>query len=87
MRRLSPGAAGWVSVAAVVIAAELLDERTMSDAFTAASRHPVGRPVILTAWAVLTAHLFGVLPPERDPIHLFWKHAVLRGRLAHGSEA
>lgn len=80
MRRLSPGATGWVSVAAVVIAAELLDEKTMSEAFRAASRHPVGGPVLFAAWAVLTAHLFGILPPERDPIHLFWKHTVLRGR-------
>ena len=80
MKRLSPGAAGWVSVAAVVIAAELLDERTMSEAFRMASRHPVGRPVLFSAWAILTAHLFGVIPPHCDPINLFWKHTVLRGR-------
>jgi hypothetical protein len=81
MRRLSPGAAGWISVGAVVVLAELLDERTMSEAFEAASRHPVGRPVLFSAWAVLTAHLFGLIPDHYDPIHLFWKHTVLRGRV------
>jgi hypothetical protein len=80
MKRLSPGAAGWVSVGAVVLAAELLDERTMSEAFLAASRHPVGGPVMFTAWAVLTAHLFGVIPVHYDPITLFWKHTRQRGR-------
>jgi hypothetical protein len=80
VKRLSPGAAGWVSVGAVVIAAELLDERTMSEAFRAASRHPVGGPVMVTAWVILTGHLFGAIPQKYDPIHLFWKHTVLRGR-------
>lgn len=80
MKRLAPGAAGWVSVAAVVIAAELLDEKTMSEAFTAASKHPVSGPVILTAWIVLTGHLFGAIPRDYDPIYLFWKH-TLKGRL------
>jgi hypothetical protein len=80
MKRLSPGAAGWIAVGVVVLAAELLDERTMSDAFLAAARHPVGRPVMFSAWAVLTAHLFGVIPQHYDPINLFWKHTVMRGR-------
>lgn len=80
MKRLSPGAAGWVAVGAAVIAAELLDERTMSEAFRAAMTNPVYRPVIIGAWGVLTAHLFGAIPQRYDPIHLFWKHTVLRGR-------
>jgi hypothetical protein len=84
MKRLSPGATGWVAVGAVVVLAELLDERTMSAAFLAASRHPVGRPVIFAAWGILTAHLFGVLPPEYDPIYLFGKHALAKV-IAHGS--
>lgn len=69
MKRLSPGAAGWVSVGAVVIAAELIDARTMSEAFSAASRHPVGGPVLIASWAILTAHLFGVIPDRYDPVH------------------
>lgn len=70
VKRLSPGAAGWVSVGAVVVAAEVIDARTMSEAFRAASRHPVAGPVIAASWGVLTAHLFGVIPDEYDPIKL-----------------
>lgn len=69
MKRLSPGTAGWVSVGAVVVAAEIMDARTMSEAFRMASRHPVGGPVIFASWAVLTAHLFGAIPPKYDPFH------------------
>lgn len=60
--------------------AELTDSKTMSEAFCTASKHPVGGPVMIGAWAVLTAHLFGTIPPRYDPIHLFWKHTALRGR-------
>lgn len=87
MKRLSPGAAGWVGVGAVVVVAELLDEKTMSEAFRAAAKHPAGRPVMLAAWAVLTAHLFGILPPHRDPIHQFGNLMMLKGRHVNGSEA
>lgn len=79
MKRLSPGAAGWVSVGAVVVIAELLDARTMSEAFRSASGHPVGGPVIFASWAILTAHLFGVLPARYDPFHYF-ASAVTRRR-------
>jgi hypothetical protein len=79
MKRLSPGAAGWVAVGVVVIAAELLDESTMSEAFLTASRHPVGRPVILSAWGILTAHLFGIIPSKYDPVYLFGKLTLNRG--------
>lgn len=80
MKRLSPGATGWVAVGAAVIAAELLDERTMSEAFRDAARHPTFGPVVFGAWIILTAHLFGAIPPRYDPISLFWKHTILRGR-------
>ena len=80
MKRMSPGAAGWVAVGVAVILAELLDEKTMSEAFRDAARHPVYGPVIFGAWGVLTAHLFGAIPARYDPISLFWKHTVLRGR-------
>lgn len=52
----------------------------MSEAFRAASRHPVYGPVVLTAWGILTAHLVGAIPPDYDPISLFWKHTILRSR-------
>lgn len=64
---------GWIAVGTAVIAADLLDEKTMSHAFRMASRHPVGGPVILIAWGVLTAHLFGIIPPHRDPLNVPWE--------------
>jgi len=69
IRRLSPGAAGWVSVGCVVLAAEVMDARTMSEAFRAASRQRYAGPAIAVAYAVLTGHLFGIIPPKYDPIH------------------
>jgi len=80
VKRLSPGAAGWVSVGAVVVAAELIDARTMSEAFRAASRHPAGGPVMAFSWGVLTAHLFGILPGKYDPIHLMARKILPRRR-------
>lgn len=66
VRRLSP-AAGWACVGAVVLTAELLGTKTLSEAFRATSRHPVYGPVVFTTWAVLTLHLFGALPKRYDP--------------------
>ena len=81
MKRLSPGTAGWLSVGAVVVAAELLDTRTMSEAFREASRHPVIGPVVITTWAVLTAHLLGFIPPQYDPFHTVPRSLGIRRRV------
>jgi hypothetical protein len=78
MKKLSPGTAGWVSVGAVVVAAELLDSKTMSEAFREASRHPVIGPVVITVWGVLTAHLLGLIPPEYDPFKRATSHVPRR---------
>jgi hypothetical protein len=74
MKKLSPGTAGWLSVGAVVVAAELLDTKTMSEAFREASRHPVAGPVVVTTWVVLSAHLLGILPPKYDPFRRVTSH-------------
>lgn len=87
MKRLSPGAAGWVSVGAVVLAAEVIDARTMSEAFRAASRHPVAGPAMAVSWSVLTAHLFGLIPDKYDPFHLTAKVLPKRRRTLNGSRA
>lgn len=63
----------WLAITTLVVAADLTGSRTMSDAFRTASRHPVGRPVMIIGWGVLTAHLFGVIPPGLDPINVMWK--------------
>lgn len=86
MRYLSPGSAGWVAVSAVVVAAEALDDKTMSEAFRAASKHPVYGPVIFGAWFILTAHLFGFIPRKYDPISLFWAYTILKRKAAKLSE-
>jgi hypothetical protein len=72
-----PGLTGWVATAVVILAAELLDEKTMSDGFKSYSRSRKGRFVVLPAWAFLTAHLFGVIPSKNDPLCLLW--AYLKG--------
>lgn len=71
---------GWIGITAVVIAADTLDEHTMSEAFREISRHRYGRFAIVPAWALLTLHLFGVLPPRYDPLHQLGR--VLRWRYA-----
>jgi hypothetical protein len=65
--------AGWIALGILVAAADVTGSTTMSDAFRTASRHPVGRPLMIAGWAILTAHLFGLIPPERDPINIMWK--------------
>lgn len=64
----------------MVAVADYLGERTMSDLFLGAARHPVGRPVMIGVWATLTAHLFGLIPRKYDPIDLLFRN-VKRGGL------
>lgn len=70
--RMKPGATGWAITGAVILAAELLDSRTMSDAFRDLSRSPSGRYVLLPGWMYLTAHLFGLVPVKYDPLSQLW---------------
>lgn len=51
----------------------------MSDWFLEASRNPRSRPAIILTWALLTAHLFGLVPLRHDPIHLgfLWMRSML----------
>lgn len=67
-----PGSTGWFATLAVIVAAELLDEKTMSTGFRNYSRDPRGKYVMIPAWAYLTAHLFGVIPAKYDPLSLLW---------------
>jgi hypothetical protein len=62
MTKRHPGIDGWLVVAAVVLAAEALDEKTMSAAFKS-----LPWKVKLTVWTITTLHLFGVLPRRADP--------------------
>lgn len=62
--------AGWTGVVAIVLVADYLGDQTMSELFRAVARHPVGRPVLIGVWATLTAHLFGLIPAQYDPLEL-----------------
>jgi hypothetical protein len=71
-KRMKPGVTGWAITGAVILAAELLDQRTMSEVFRDWSRSPTGKYVLLPGWAYLTAHLFGFIPVKYDPLSQLW---------------
>jgi hypothetical protein len=60
---------GWLALALIVAAADYTGSQTMSDAFRTASRRPISGPIVAIGWGVLTAHLFGFIPPHLDPFH------------------
>lgn len=60
---------GWLALALLVAAADLTGTKTMSEAFRVASKHPISGPLVYAGWSVLTAHLFGLIPPKLDPLH------------------
>jgi hypothetical protein len=60
---------GWVGVAVVVVVVDATGNRTMSDVFQEAVRHPVAGPIVIGSWCYLTAHLIGAIPPRWDALH------------------
>lgn len=78
--KLGPGHRGWLAVLTTVALVEVFDKRTLSDVFLEMSKHPTGRYVVIPAWTVLTAHLFGVIPPRYDPLHQLAAHTFAKGR-------
>lgn len=72
MKRLGNGRNGWVMLVAGVAAWDLLFDDTLSEAFGRAA-HGKGGPAVVAVWAILTAHLFDVIPSGLDPFHLFLK--------------
>ena len=79
--QVKPGMRGWLATAFVVLAADILDETTLSESFREFSRTPHGLVITSASWAVLTAHLFGILPPEYDPFVLFFSHMPKRRKV------
>lgn len=57
---------GWVALGVVIVVADAAGDRTMSSAFRDVSRHPVGRPLMIVSWFLITGHLFGVIPARYD---------------------
>lgn len=60
---------GWAALLAVVIIADLTGEVTMSTGFRTLAHNKTFGPPLIVTWAVLTAHLFGLVPARYDPIH------------------
>jgi len=77
-KRIPPGWNGWIAVGTAVVIAELVDDRTMSEAFHYASRNRYAGPLMAVSWGVLSAHLFGVIPARFDPLHIVFSHYVAR---------
>lgn len=75
------GGFGWLALAAGVVTWDILAPETLSDAFRRAHSHPVSAIMVGASWGVLTAHLFGVIPENADPIHV--ASVKVRG-LCHG---
>lgn len=64
------GAAGWAVLAAGIVAWDLLAPETLSASFRKAHDHPASAAAVTVAWALLTAHLWNVLPQAADPLHV-----------------
>jgi len=61
------GTLGWVACAAGVAIFDIVANETMSSAFRRGLENPKTAAPVIGAWAVTTAHLFGVLPERIDP--------------------
>ena len=78
---LSPGARGWIATGLVILAADLLGETTLSDSFHAFSRTPSGFVITTAGWVYLTAHMFGMIPSDRDPLVLAFSRVPKRRKV------
>jgi hypothetical protein len=67
---LRKGDIGWVGLALYIVVWDRYAPETLSKAFERALCHPKGRPLVLLAWSVTTAHLFKAIPPKLDPFLL-----------------
>jgi hypothetical protein len=55
---------GWLGLTALVVLWDCVAPETLSAVFLRRRTNPV----TILAWSVLTAHLFGLVPPRYDPI-------------------
>lgn len=72
------GTAGWALLGTGILAWDLVAPETLSDAFGRAGATRSGLVVTIVGWAVLTAHLFDLLPSRLDPLHLLCEAARRR---------
>jgi hypothetical protein len=78
---VKPGARGWLAAGLVILAADILDETTLSESFREFSTTRTGRVITTAGWALLTAHLFGLIPVDRDPIVLAFSRVPRRKKV------
>jgi hypothetical protein len=66
------GGTGWLWLVAAILTWDLLaeEDQTLSDAFRRTKSRPARAVAAGTAWGLLTAHLWGVLPSRADPFHV-----------------
>jgi hypothetical protein len=62
-----PGLFGWLIIAVFAAIWDYFCDDSLSAAFYRTSRSKVGRPIVVTTWAITTLHLFKKLPPKADP--------------------
>ena len=71
----------WLSLAALIVAWDLLEEDQLTHAFRRAPR-----PLTCVVCAVVVGHLYGVLPKRYDPIQLaLSRNKSVRSRLLYKS--
>jgi len=64
------GGAGWLVIGVLVLAWDVAAPETLTAAFQRARSGPVSGTAVAVAWALLTGHLFDVLPERADPFRL-----------------
>jgi hypothetical protein len=64
------GGAGWLVIGALVLAWDVAAPETLTAAFQRARSGPVSGTAVAVAWALLTGHLFDVLPRRADPFRI-----------------
>lgn len=78
MKQFSNGRNGWAMLIVGVAIWDILVEDTLSEAFGRGANGK-GAPALIVTWAVLTAHLFDVLPSRYDPFNIFLRTAKQLG--------
>jgi hypothetical protein len=72
---------GWGLVALGILLWDLTQEDQLTDAWKRAHRRgPVSAIVLGTTWAIITAHLYGLLPARFDPLHMIYVGRVVLKR-------
>lgn len=64
------GNVGWLVMFCYIVAWDIYAPETLSDAFYNAFQHPLHKWWVIAVWAVITLHLFKLIPKKYDLIHI-----------------